>query len=97
MWEKGTILENTRKRNKHSLFNPETNIATGTKYLRALKDLCTHKGEYESLVCYNRGPCGAKNIKNPQDDKYVKDVIANAQVFRDRKIFNQISVTALWQ
>lgn len=97
LWEKGTILEKTRKKNSHSLFNPETNIATGTKYLRKLQSICPYKGKFELLVCYNRGPSGAKRVKNPQEDKYVKAVIANAQNLYNRNIFDQLNVSMVWR
>lgn len=73
---------------KTDLFDPETNIYIGTRYLQKLSKTCVHKKNYGFLVCFNRGPGNAKKVKNPYADSYYMDVMANAENFRKMNIFN---------
>jgi len=93
-WERETILEKTRIAKEHSLFNPEVNIATGTKHLRNLKKSCPHGSEFDFLVCYNRGLAGGKRVTNPSNDKYVQEVAKYADLMRKEHIFGHGKVTA---
>lgn len=78
------VCEMKRKRN---LYDPFTNIEVGTRYLAYLKEKCSHKEDDTFVVCFNRGPSGGKKVSNPRQDKYYKKVMANADAFKQKRLF----------
>lgn len=72
---------------QNSLFDPETNIAIGTRYLRKLSKSCVHKDDYTFVVCFNRGPTNARKVTDPYSDEYYNIVMTNAENFRKQNVF----------
>ena len=54
------------------IFNTETNTALAMKRLSILKNECSHKMNNYYLLCYNMGIKGAKKIKHPKNQSYIK-------------------------
>lgn len=56
------------------LFDPETNIRLGIKYLAWNKKYCNHTQDHTYLVCWNYGIGNAKKVKHPKLFPYYKKV-----------------------
>lgn len=54
------------------VFDPQINSAIALKKLQILKNKCFHKKNERYLLCYNMGNAGAKKIKNPDKQTYLK-------------------------
>jgi len=61
---------------KDKLFDPETNIRLGIKYMAWNKKYCKHKQGINYLTCYNFGIKNAERVKHPALFPYVKKVTA---------------------
>lgn len=59
---------------KKELLNPHTNIVLGLITLKQMRKECPHKLDKAWTICFNRGIAGAKKVKYPEKDKYVKKV-----------------------
>ena len=59
---------------RKELLNPHTNIIMGLLTLKQMRKQCPHKLNGSWTICYNRGIAGAKNVKHPENDTYVKRV-----------------------
>lgn len=53
-------------------YSIETNTALAMSHLSKLKQTCKFKVEKSYVVCYNLGVSGAKKIKNPFNQTYMK-------------------------
>lgn len=60
---------------KTQLFEVETNIILGIKYLAWNKKYCNHKEDIFFTICYNKGIFGGSKIKYPDKDKYYLKVL----------------------
>lgn len=69
------IMPSTAKVKRKDLFDPNTNILEGVKYLSEMKEQCKYKEEYEFIVCYNLGIVGGSKVRHPKKFKYYKDVM----------------------
>jgi soluble lytic murein transglycosylase-like protein len=69
------IMPSTAKVKRKDLFDPNTNILEGVKYLSQMKEQCKHKEDNTFLVCYNLGVSGGSKIKHPKKFKYYKEVM----------------------
>jgi hypothetical protein len=59
---------------KKELFNPHTNVILGLLTLKQMRKECPHKLNKSWTICYNRGVAGAKKVKFPEKDKYVRQI-----------------------
>lgn len=58
-----------------ALFDPETNIREGVKYLALMKHRCKWKENNEFIICFNLGEGGGSKVKHPEQWAYYKDVM----------------------
>lgn len=67
------------------LLDPIINVKLGIQYLSLLKLTCSHRKDFNWLVCFNYGPIAAKHVKHPELFPYVKKVTAiyNKRISRD--------------
>jgi len=59
------------------LFNPETNIKLGIRYLADMKESCVYRKNYQYTICFNLGPEKAKKVKHPMQFPYYKKIMEN--------------------
>lgn len=67
---------------RSKLFEPETNIRLGIKYLAWTKKYCSHKEDHTYLVCYNYGIKNAMHVKHPKLFPYYKKVMLVMKEFK---------------
>lgn len=62
---------------ERQLFDPETNIKLGLKYLADMKESCVYKRNYTYTICFNLGPQKAKKVHHPEQYPYYKKIMEN--------------------
>ena len=62
---------------EYQLFDPETNIKLGMKYLLDMKENCVYKRNYTYTICFNLGPEKAKKVHHPEQFPYYKKIMEN--------------------
>jgi soluble lytic murein transglycosylase-like protein len=67
------VFAHTSK-DERSLFDPKENLTIGIQYLKEVQTKCSHLGEIEFVICYNRGVVGGLNVADPSRDQYVLKV-----------------------
>lgn len=71
----GLFQLNTRYYKFHDtswIFHPATNTALAMNALSGFKNKCFHKTHNYYVLCYNMGMKGARKIKNPITQNYIK-------------------------
>jgi soluble lytic murein transglycosylase-like protein len=71
------------------LFNADTNINIGVKYLKLVESRCRHKLNNTFVVCYNAGIAGGSRLLDPGKFSYYKRVSKEYDALKRENVFKK--------